>query len=68
MWTNSFFGCEIANLDKKQYDELKQAHELPIARKMGLGENLPRKLLCTKKTALGVGLIQSKTVIDSLEI
>ena len=56
--TNVFFGCGIVNFTKKQCDELKKIYELPIMRKMGLGDNFPRKLLCVKKSALGVGLIE----------
>ena len=62
-----FFGCGIVSSNKK-CEELKKTHELPIARKMGLGDNFPRKLLHVKKSVLGVGLFESKTAIDYLAI
>ena len=34
---------------------------------MGLGDNFPGKSLHVKKSALGVGLIEPKTVIDYLD-
>ena len=68
MLTNVFFGCGIVNFTKKQCDELKKIYELPIIRKMRLGDNFPRKLLYVKKSALGVGLIEPATVIDYLAI
>ena len=56
------------SFNKKQCEELKNIFELPTVRKMGLGNNFPRKLLHVKKSALGVGLIEPKTVIDSLAL
>ena len=35
---------------------------------MKLGDNMPRKLLHVKKSALGFGLIEPKTEIDYLGI
>ena len=48
--------------------ELKAMHELPMIRKLGLGDKFPRKLLCVKKTSLGVGLITPQTAIDTLAL
>ena len=42
--------------------------ELPTIRKMRLGDKFSRKLLCAKKSFLGVGLIEPETVIDYLAI
>ena len=50
--TNVLSGRRIAKFAKKQCDELKKTCELPIVRKMGLGDNFPRKLLHAKKSAL----------------
>ena len=55
------------SFNKKQCEELKKIFELPV-RKMGLGNNFPRKLLYVKKSALGIGLIEPKMVIDSLAL
>ena len=67
MLTNVFL-CGIMSFNKKQSEELKTIFELIIIRKMWLGDNFPRKLLCVKKSALGVGLIEPKMVIDSLAL
>ena len=40
--------------------------ELPMMRKLGIGDKYPRKLLHVKKTSLGVGLTTPQTAIDSL--
>ena len=48
MLTNIFFGCGIVSFNKKQCEELKNIFELPTVRKMGLGNNFPRKLLYVK--------------------
>ena len=49
------------SFNKKQCEELKNIFELPTVRKMGLGNNFPRKMLHVKKSALGVGwLIEPK--------
>ena len=47
---------------------MKKIYELPITRKMALGDNFPRKFLHAKKSALGVGSIAQETVIDYLSI
>ena len=41
-------------------------HELTMIRKLGLGDNFPRKLLCVQKKSLGVGLIVPYAVIDMI--
>ena len=62
-----FLDVEFLSLLKK-YDKLKKTYELPIIRKMGLGDKFPRKFLHVKKSVLGVGLIEPKTVIYYLAI
>ena len=49
MLTNVFFGCGIVRFNKKQCEELKKTYELPLIRKMKLGDKFPRKLLCVRK-------------------
>ena len=39
-----------------------------MIRKLGLGENIPRKLLCAQKSCLGIVLIETNTVIGALAI
>ena len=45
MLTNVFFGCGIVKFSTNQCDELKKTHELPIIRKIRLGDALPREML-----------------------
>ena len=68
MLANVFFGCGIVKFSKKKFDELKKMHELPTIRNIRLGDNLPRNLLCVRKSALGVILIEPKIAIDYLKI
>ena len=42
--------------------------ELTIIRKMWLCDSIPRKIMCVRNSALGVGLIELKTEIDYLVI
>ena len=65
MLKNVFFGCGIVSFNEKQCEELKNIFELPKIKNMGLGDNFPRKMLHVKKSALGVGLIDPKKVMDS---
>ena len=64
MLANAFFRCVIAQFTKKQCDELKKTCELLTARKMVLGDNLPRKLLHIKTSALGEDLIEPKILLN----
>ena len=68
MVTNVFFGCDVTRLNKKQCDELKNTCELPLTRKMKLGDKFTRKLLHVRKSALGIGLVEPNTVMDSLDL
>ena len=38
--------------------------ELPMIRKLGLGDKFPRKLLHVKKTELGLGLVEPSIVME----
>ena len=68
VFTNVYFGCGIVKFNIKQIKELKKTHVLPMIRKLGLGDNFPRKLLNAQKSCLGIGLIESNTTIDVLAI
>ena len=41
---------------------------MPLTRKMKLGNKFPRKLLHVRKSALGIGLVEPNTVMDSLAL
>ena len=48
MLTNDFFRCGILQFTKKRCEELNKIYELPIMRKMGLGDYFLIKLLHIK--------------------
>ena len=48
--------------------ESKLSHQLPIIRKLGLGNKIPWKLLYINKSALGVGAISQRSETDILDI
>ena len=62
------FGCGIVKFNENQIKELKIIYEIIMIRKLGLGDNFPRKLLHVHKTRLGVGLIESNPFIDILAL
>ena len=39
MLTNVFFGCDIVKFNEKQLREFKIIYEIPMIRKLGLGDN-----------------------------
>ena len=61
-----YFGCGIANITRKQENELLQICERPIIKKLGLSEKFPRELLYSRKLALGIGLLKPSTIIAIL--
>ena len=40
--TNVFFGCGIVHFNEEQIKELKRIYEIPMIRKLVLGDNFPR--------------------------
>ena len=47
---------------------LKKTHEPMLLRNLKLSIKFPRKILCARKSALGVGLMASSTVTDTLAL
>ena len=68
MLTNVCFGHIIVKLNADEIKELKKTHELPMLRKLGLGNDFPRRLLRVQKSSLGVVLIDFNAAIDMLAI
>ena len=62
------FGCRIVHLTECQEKVLKKICEPILLKKLGLSENFPRSVLCSRKNALGVGLLAPRTIVDSLAI
>ena len=52
-----FFGCSMVEISEKQEKELKKIYEILLLTKLKLGEKFPRRILYTRRTALGVGII-----------
>ena len=63
-----YFGCGILSLSEKEEQELKRIYEPTLLRKMRLSEKFPRNILYARKTALGVGLLSPRTIIDTLSL
>jgi len=61
-----YFSCRVMSISHQQECVLKQIYESIILRKLELSENFPRAVLYLRKTALGVGLLSPKTIIDAL--
>ena len=62
-----YFGCGIVELTNKQEEELKIMYEEPLLTKLGLSRKFPRNVLHNRKSALGVGIMTPKTIIDFLK-
>ena len=63
-----YFGCGIVHLTEQQESELKKIYEPVLLKKLRLSENFPRSVLYSRKTALGVGLLAPRTIIDALAL
>jgi len=63
-----YFGCRIVHLTEQQEGVLKRICEPVLLKKLGLSENFPRSVLYSRKTALGVGLLAPRIIIDALAL
>ena len=63
-----YFGCGIMSIVDAQDVDLRKTCEKPLARKLGLGSNFPRKIMHGRVTVMGAGIVAPKTVIDSLTL
>ena len=55
-------------LTPQQEQELIKTCKPVILKKIGLGEKFPRKCSCSRRTALGVGLMNSNTTLAILAL
>ena len=53
----------IINLNMTKYNELRKAYKTAMVKKLNLGVTFLRKLLYTRQTAIGVGLLQLHTIV-----
>ena len=64
--SKDYFGCGIMSIEDAQNADLRKTCEKPLARKLGLGSNFPRKIMFGRVTAMGVGIVAPKMAIYSL--
>ena len=58
----------MIKLTPSQEKVLMEISEKVLLKKMGLSEKFPRKMLHTRKSALGVGLIKPSTMVLILSL
>ena len=63
-----YFGCGVMTLDKNQEVILQKIYEPVILRKLKLSEKFPRKVLYMRNSALGIGLLKPRTIVDLLSL
>ena len=61
-----YFGYGILELTDNQEKELKKIYEEPLLIKLGLSRNFPRRVLYSRKSALGIGIMKPSTIINIL--
>ena len=62
-----YFGCGIFELTDNQENELKKIYEEPLLVKLGLSRNFLRRVLYSRKSALGIGIMEPSTIINILK-
>lgn len=62
------FGSGVISLTEQQEIALKRIYEPVLLRKMNLSKKFPRSVLCSRKTALCIGLLAPRTTIDVLAL
>ena len=63
-----YFGCGVMELSDTQDKMLRRSYEKPLASKLGLGSDFPRKMLHCKVSSMGVVIVAPKTAISSLSL
>ena len=64
----TYFGCKIVILLIKEDSELRQIYEALILLKLGFSKNFSRTALCTRRSALKIGLMTPQTIIEILKL
>ena len=62
------YECGVMSLNLNQEQLLKRTYEPVILRKLKLSESFPRKVLYIRNSALRVGLIALRTIVDVLAL
>ena len=68
MIKSAYFSCRIVILRTKEDQELRKIYEAPILLKLGFSKNFPRTILCTRRSALRIGLMMPQTIIEILKL
>ena len=63
-----YYGGGILTINKKQEAILRSIYESVLLHKMGLSKKFPRKVLYARKSALGVGLMAPRTIMNVLAL
>ena len=63
-----YFGSGVLTISEQQEEALKRIYEPILLKKMKLSEKFLRSVLYSRKTALGVGLLAPKTIVDTLSL
>ena len=63
MTRSIFFGYNIVKLNKEQEYVLMKIYETLLLKKLQLEQNFPRKMLFTRQSTLGIGLVKPQTII-----
>ena len=61
-----YFGCRILELIIDQENELKRLYKEPLLVKLGLSRNFLRKVLYSRKSALGISIMTPSTIMNIL--
>ena len=64
--TQVCFGCGAISLNPTQENILMKISKGTLLRKVGLIKKFPRKLLCAKKSQLGVGILAPNAILTTL--
>ena len=67
MIKSAFFGCRVVEITDKQDMALRKIYEEPLLLKLGLSRNFPRKVLYSRKSALGIRIMTLATIIVVLK-
>ena len=58
------FGCGAVELNHRQEKELKRICKEPLLVKIELSRKFPRSILCSRKSALGIGILTPSAIMD----
>ena len=63
-----YFGCGIISITPAQEKILMQISKAILLKKLGLSKKFPKKILYSRKSELGVGIMKPTTMITILAL